>query len=702
MKKKLLVLGASGLLGSNFIYFYRKFYNIYFNYYNNKLYFPNIKYCQVFSSPSEINYSHLSEKIEKISPDIILNCLAMTNVDMCEKNPKKSSLINYELPKILCQIAKKKKIKIVQISTDQLYSKVKENKTEFERTDPPNVYGSDKLKAENFIKKNYSDYLIIRTNFFGHSYFHKKITDGILNKLDNNSKIVLYSNYFHNPIYSKYLCFFINFLIKKNKNGIFNIVSNEKLSKYNFGLLLAKQCKKNIENIKSASVKVNSFFAKRNLDLSLSNKKFQRLYKKKIPSIKNQIKDFNNDKKKIENLFKKKFCYGTHYIDKKDINSVVNVLKSSNLTQGPTILKAELAVANYVGAKYAVAVSSATAGLHLAYLAIGVKKNHNIVTSPLTFVSTANAALFSQAKPYFVDINKTSLGMDLQQLETVIKNSRDIKTIVPVHFSGLASDSKEILGLSKKYNLRIVEDSAHGLGGTYACGSKIGSCKYSDLTVFSFHPVKIIASGEGGMITTNSKKLYNFLLEMRSHGINKNNLNFSNKKNAFTNRKPNPWYYEMNKLGFHYRQTDIHSGLILSQMKKINLFLTSRVNKCLKYDLFFKNNPYIELVQDKTRLLSSNHLYILRFKFSKLIINRLELMNKLIRYGIIAQVHYIPVPMQPFYSKLGYNMKYLKNCHEYYNECLSIPLYYQLTTQQQNYVQNSIKDIIMNNIKYRH
>lgn len=189
---------------------------------------------------------------------------------------------------------------------------------------------------------------------------------------------------------------------------------------------------------------------------------------------------------------------------------------------------------------------------------------------------------------------------------------------------------------------------------------------------------------------------------MRSHGINKNNLNFSNKKNAFTNRKPNPWYYEMNKLGFHYRQTDIHSGLILSQMKKINLFLTSRVNKCLKYDLFFKSNPYIELVQDKTRLLSSNHLYILRFKFSKLKINRLELMNKLSRYGIIAQVHYIPVPMQPFYSKLGYNMKYLKNCHEYYNECLSIPLYYQLTTQQQNYVQNSIKNIIMNNIKYRH
>ena len=699
MKKTILVLGASGLLGSNFIYYSRKIYNIYFNYYNNKLYYPGIKYCQIFSSPSEINYSHLLKKIEKISPDIILNCLAVTNIDMCEKNKKKSSLINYELPTILCQIAKKIKVKIIQISTDQLYSKIKENKTEFEKTFPINIYGRDKLKAENFIKKNYSNYLIIRTNFFGHSYFHKKLTDNILNKLNNNDKIKLYNNYFHNPIYSKYLCLFINFLIKKNKNGIFNVVSNEKLSKYEFGLLLAKQYKKNSKNIVSSKCQADSFFAKRNLDLSLSNKKFQRLYKNTLPSIENQIRVFKKDQVKIESFFKKKFYYSTHYIDKMDINSVVNVLKSSNLTQGPTIIKAEHAVANYVGAKYAVAVSSATAGLHLAYLATGIKKNHNIVTSPLTFVSTANAALFCQAKPYFVDINRNSLQIDLQQLETMIKKKTDIKTIVPVHFAGLACNSKEIHSLSKKYNLRIVEDSAHGLGGTYACGSKIGSCKYSDITVFSFHPVKIIASGEGGMITTNSEKFYNFLLEMRSHGINKNNLNYTSKKNAYTNGSLNPWYYEMNKLGFHYRQTDIHSGLILSQMKKIDLFLNSRLKKCLKYDLFFKDNPYISLVQDKTRALSSNHLYILRFQFSKLKINRAELMNKLYQCGIVTQVHYIPVPMQPFYSKLGYSMNQLKNCYDYYKECLSIPLYYQLKTQEQNYVQNTIKEIILNNIK---
>ena len=349
-------------------------------------------------------------------------------------------------------------------------------------------------------------------------------------------------------------------------------------------------------------------------------------------------------------------------------------------------------VCNYLGVKYSIAVSSATAGLHLSYIALNINKNNKIITTPNTFLSTSNAALFCNSKPSFTDISSETLGMCPEILDQSLKKEKNIGVVVPVHFGGLAANSKKIFNISKNRGLNIVEDAAHAFGAKYECGAKVGSCKYSDLSVFSFHPVKILAGGEGGIITTNNKKLYEILISLRSHGIRKDDQ-VKNIKTGYTNKVKNIWYYEMNKLGYHYRQTDIHSGLIISQLKRVNQFLKKRNQLTKIYDQEFFNKINIKLVQNQFRDLSSNHLYVIKIDFKNIHINRNDFMKKLRKYNIISQVHYIPVPMQYFYKKLGYSMKYLNNTKDYYNQCLSIPLYFDLKFNEQKYVIDSIKEL---------
>jgi UDP-4-amino-4,6-dideoxy-N-acetyl-beta-L-altrosamine transaminase len=398
------------------------------------------------------------------------------------------------------------------------------------------------------------------------------------------------------------------------------------------------------------------------------------------------------------NPFKKSFPYGKHFLDQSDINSVIKVLKSPALTQGPKIYETEKYIANYVGSKYAVLVSSCTAGLHISYKALNLSSNSKTILSPITFVSTANASLYCGSKVIFSDIDENSVNLSSEILQKVLKKKSNVKCIMPVHFGGVPCDMKKINLIAKKNKIKIIEDAAHAMGAKYNTGEKVGSCKYSDLTVFSFHPVKIIAGGEGGIVTTNSKKLYLKLLEYRSHGISKNsNEPFINKQEGYSNGKKNIWFYEMKELGFHYRQTDIHSALILSQMKKINKFIKTRYNLAKKYDFFFKKHKNVKLVQEKFRKLSSNHLYVIKILFSKLKINRNDFMIKLRKLNIVTQVHYIPLPYHPYYKKKKYNLKECQVAKNYYEECLSIPLYYGLKFKEQKFIMKSISDIILKN-----
>ena len=382
--------------------------------------------------------------------------------------------------------------------------------------------------------------------------------------------------------------------------------------------------------------------------------------------------------------------YGKHHIDKEDIKSVIEVLKGDNLAQGPLISAFEREISKYVGAKYAVAVTSCTAGLHLASIVLNMKKGKKLLTSPITFVSTANSSLFCGAETIFADIDSSIINMSVESIKNEILKNK-VHAIAPVHFGGLSCDMKKIKKIADDIGAAIYEDAAHAFGASLPDGTKVGSCKYSDMAIFSFHPVKSIATGEGGVITTNNKKIYEKLLRLRNHGLEKNKNNFQSKNKIILN---SPWYYEMQELGYNYRITDIQCALGLSQLRKINKFMARRRKLAMKYDLAFKNLKNCEPIQKNMRELSSNHLYVLKINFKKLEKTRANLMAELKRAGIITQVHYIPVVSHPYFKKKKYNKNNFPNSYEYYNSALTIPLFYDLSDEDQLYVIDKVKKLI--------
>ena len=386
--------------------------------------------------------------------------------------------------------------------------------------------------------------------------------------------------------------------------------------------------------------------------------------------------------------------YGKHYIDDQDIKAVVNVLKNKNLTQGEEVGLFETAIAKYVGAKYAVAFSSWTSGLHLANIILGIKKGDEVITSPITFAASANSILFCNGVPVFSDIDKETANIcSIELRKTILKNTR-VKALIPVHFSGLPCDMVSISKLAKEFDLEIIEDAAHALGAKYPDGSMVGNCKYSLMTGFSFHPVKSIATGEGGMITTNNYDIYKRLIRLRSHGINKLDDKFLIPEQSLTDGVKNLWYYEMQELGYNYRITDFQCALGKSQLSKLNKFIDRRKILVAQYDNAFENSKNINPIQLNSRNQSSHHLYVVRIDFKASKITRAKLMTLLSNEGIYTQVHYMPLTLHPYYKKLKYNSNNLTNALSYYDECLSLPLYYSLSDVDQKKVIKTIKKYI--------
>jgi perosamine synthetase len=386
--------------------------------------------------------------------------------------------------------------------------------------------------------------------------------------------------------------------------------------------------------------------------------------------------------------------YGRHHLDEEDVEAVVHVLREGALTQGPAVGAFEDAVADYVGAKFAVAVSSGTTALHLAALAADLGPGKSLVTSPITFVASANAALYVGARPVFVDVDPHTINMCPAALSTALTRDRNTRVVMPVHFAGLPCEMPAIKSAADAAGAVVIEDAAHALGARYADAQRVGSCAYSLMTVFSFHPVKAIAAGEGGMITTNDEPTYRRLLRLRSHGINKLDDPFQYSTEAWTDGLRNDWYYEMQELGFNYRITDIQCALALSQFRKLDKFIARRRELAKRYETAFDGLQNVRPAQKTNRDDSGHHLFVLRINFGAIGKGRGQLMRDLRARDIGSQVHYIPVPSHPYYRNQGYNPEDCPHAQKYYREALSIPLFFSLTDEQQYGVISAITELV--------
>ena len=382
--------------------------------------------------------------------------------------------------------------------------------------------------------------------------------------------------------------------------------------------------------------------------------------------------------------------YGRQDINQADIQVVLEVLQSDWLTQGPVINRFEQAVADYCGVKYAVAVSSATAALHIACLAVGLGPQDWLWTSPNTFVASANCGLYCDAHVDFVDINPHTYNLSIEQLEQkLVKASQQNclpKVLIPVHFAGQSCEMDKIASLSKQYGFKVIEDASHAIGGKYQ-GKPIGCCEFSDLAVFSFHPVKIITTGEGGMVLTNRQDLYEKLIRLRSHGITRDS-------NLMQGESHGAWYYQQLELGFNYRMTDIQAALGASQIKRLDEFVNRRRFLAQHYNHLLQNLP-ITLPHQHPDTESSWHLYVIRLHLDKIHKTHRQVFEELRQADIGVNLHYIPVHTQPYYQNIGFKWGDFPKSETYYADAISIPLYYGLSKEDQNRVVENLREVLI-------
>jgi len=380
--------------------------------------------------------------------------------------------------------------------------------------------------------------------------------------------------------------------------------------------------------------------------------------------------------------------YGRQDISEEDVDAVVQVLRSDFLTQGPCVPKFEAAVAEYCSVRHAVAVNSATSALHIACLALGLQQGDILWTSPITFVASANAGLYCGAEVDFVDIDPVTCNMSVSALKIKLiqaaAENRLPKIVVPVHLSGLSADMAAIAALGREYGFRIIEDASHAIGGTYG-DHPVGSCQYSAITVFSFHPVKIITSGEGGMALTNDAGLAHRMQLLRSHGITRDEAFYEGPNEG-------PWYYQQLELGFNYRMTDICAALGLSQMSRLDAFVTARARLAARYDDLLQSTGLI--LQGRSSAASSaHHLYVVRLP-PHLEASHLSIFHALRGAKIGVNLHYIPVYKHPHYRKLKSDWGVFPQSESYYRSAISLPLFATLTMQDQDTVVAALKRLV--------
>ncbi len=380
---------------------------------------------------------------------------------------------------------------------------------------------------------------------------------------------------------------------------------------------------------------------------------------------------------------RKTYSYSKQSISWGDIWEVVKTLRSPWLTQGPKVKAFEQALCDYTGAKYAVTVSNATAGLHIATLAAGVKPGDEGITSPNTFVASANCIALAGGTVKFADIEPETANINPEEIKKHI--TPQTKVLIPVHFAGQSCDMEKIWNIAKEHNLTVIEDAAHALGSEYK-NKKVGSCQYSDMCVFSFHPVKNITTGEGGAITTNDKKLYEKLIRLRTIGVTKDS--------KLLTQNDGPWYYQIHELSLNCRMSDIHAALGISQLKKLDKFTEKKREIINLYQQAFAQDKRFAMLEEKSFSKASFHLFPLLINFEIVKKSKQQIFEDLKKEGLFLQVHYIPVHTQPYYKKLGFKFGDFPNAENYYQQTISLPMHAQLKKRDIEHIVKIIKKII--------
>ncbi len=707
---KMLITGVSGLLGSNLAHAFSPVYRVVglYNTHAVNIFGAATRPCDITDEQA------VRELICEEAPEVVIHCASLTSIDQCETDPQHAHRVNVLGTRHLCRAMEGSDAKMVYISSDSVYEGTRGGYREDDPVNPQNVYGKTKLQGENEVGVLVGG-LIFRTNIFGMNVLEKRsIGEWFLEELEAGREIFGFSDAVFSTIYSFELARILDICLQQRLSGLYNCAARDFCSKYEFGKKVGAAFSLTADRIRPISIDQSKLRAKRGKNLSMSVEKLAQALKYRLPSIDQSVEAFYRDRKcgrhkRIGEITTKKndlprfLQYGRQWIGQDDIDAVAEVLRSDRLTQGPTIADFETSLARLSTADFAVAVNSGTSALHIACRAAEVGPGDEVITSPITFVASANCAVYCGAKPVFADIDPATFNMSAEDLGQ--KLSARTKAVIPVHFAGQSCDMEAIHGVVRSAESRfgrkiyIIEDASHAIGSMYH-GRPVGCCEYSDLATTSFHPVKHITTGEGGAVFTNDVHLLKRMIRLRSHGITSTPEDLVNREFAFSNGDESsdtmlPWYYEQQDLGYNYRITDIQCALGISQLSKLDIFRRRRRRIVDFYNAAFTQRPVLKTPLEQVLGSTNFHLYVLLIQFSRIGRTRAAFMRELFDRGIQTQVHYIPVHTQPFFQEqFGTRWGDCPNAEAYYAQCLSIPLFPEMTTDDAQRVVREIVQLI--------
>lgn len=679
--------GGSGLLGNNIVRTIGGEFETFATYLNH----PSDVVCCSFVPLDITRRESVLSMVQRIVPHLVIHTAGLVNVDYCERHEDETWVVNVEGTENIARAAKLVGARLINISTNAVFDGGIGMYTEDDPPNPLNVYARSKLEAERRVSFWLPEGLIVRTAFYGWSLHEKKsLAEWVVENLRCGTRIKMFTDAFFTPILVNNLAEVLLTMYRAGLSGIYHVDGSERCSKYEFGRTVAEVFALDEGLIEPCSIADAGFAARRGMDLSLDTSKVTRAVGSRLLGLREGIarfKELSHPVRKSEGaeIYEEvpdhvaaPIPYGRQWLDDDDARVVLEVLKSDWITQGPKIEEFEQRMAEYCGAKYAVAVSSGTAALHAACAVAGIQTGDEVITTPMTFVATANAIVYCGGTPVFADIRQGDWNIDVNEIRRRL--SPRTKAIIPVDFAGHPADLDEIKAIAREKGLVVIEDAAHALGAEYR-GKRIGSL--SDMTIMSFHPVKHITTGEGGMILTDDLKYHEQLKIFRHHGIVKDGLD------------EGPWYYEMRVLGHNLRLTDLQCALGISQLRKLDGFVRRRREIAQCYNEAFAGLPSLITPTEKSDVRASYHIYVIQLCLSELNAGKREIFEALRAEGIGVNVHYIPVHLHPYYRKtFGHKEGDYPVAEAYYERAITLPVFPRMTDRDVQRVISGVKRVM--------